>query len=115
MMKHEFIERVNAIRAQKGYSPISDIPADDYKVVEYVYTFHPAFDVPDAKGAIAEVYTIQRAVVNGMFIIRSMIPGAKKAEELDKKMADVRRRIEFQQKELEAIRAELQKIREGEV
>ena len=60
MMLHEFVDKVNAIREGRGLSPITceSVPSEDYAVVEYVYTWHPAFDVPNAKQAIAEVYCV---------------------------------------------------------
>lgn len=114
MMKHEFLERVNNIRAHKGYDPITNISAEDYATVEYVYTWHPAFDVPDAKDAIAEVYTIQCAVCNGMFLIRSMVEGAKQAEMLESRRNELRHQISALQTEMESINAQMRKIRDGE-
>ena len=64
MMKVEFEELV-------GY-PVSN---DDYKVIEYVYTWHPSIDEVHGKQQIATLYKVL-----GMPLIHSMVDEAKEQE-----------------------------------
>lgn len=93
MMKEEFVRELQAIRGD------ATITADDYAIVEYVYTWHPAIADVGGKRQIAEIY-----VHGGMLVIRDMLARAKKAENADGKMREIRRDIAG----MEAKLAELQ-------
>ena len=115
MMKSEFVERVNAIREKRGYKPIAfeDVTPEDYQIIEFVYMYHPAFDVPDAKTAIAEVYTIMRSCVNGMAILRWMLPDAKKAEQIEARRSELRSQIAALNKEMTALNSQMSALKDG--
>lgn len=53
---------------------------ENYKTIEYVYTWHPIIDNVNGKYQIALLY-----IHFGMKFINTMVPLAQKAEELDKK------------------------------
>ena len=69
MSKDEFIKLVGI-----GWDDISD---DDYKVVEYVYSRHPAIN---SKEDIANIWNLP----NGMMIIRDMVETATLYEQVEK-------------------------------
>ena len=55
---------------------IASVSEEDYKVIEKVYTFHPAMKY---KQDIADIYTRF-----GMTVIHDMLPRAEKVEELER-------------------------------
>lgn len=86
MMKEEFEKLVG-----------TEVADSDYKIIEYVYQFHPAITDMNGKKEIAAIYQLS----NGMDIIRSMVPTAEIQAELEKEMriaqqtvADIRKRME---------------------
>lgn len=70
MQKHEFEERIE--------STVSD---EDYKLIEFVYQFHPVIRNVSGKDEVAELYKSF-----GMALFRDMEPRAKKAKEVEEKM-----------------------------
>ena len=98
MTKQEFIAQVQAVTNDAT----SAISAEDYKVVEYVYTWHPAIADVGGKRQIAEIY-----VHGGMLVIRDMLPRAQKAEEYDRKIRAIRKDIAGMEKQVDDLMAEI--------
>lgn len=90
MMKHEFEERLG--------KAVSD---DDYKVIEYIYMYHPVIDNVKGKQQIADLYRI-----GGMGLMSDMLHTAKAAERLE-------RRIRELNQELETVRAHMNELKNG--
>lgn len=88
MLKEEFEEMIG-----------EEVSPDDYKIIEYVYEFHPAISNTDGKKEIAALYQLPNQM--GMGIIRSMVPIAKIQESLEselrsaqQKVNDIKRRMQ---------------------
>ena len=73
MQKHEFEERIE--------STVSD---EDYKLIEFVYQFHPVIRNVSGKDEVAELYKSF-----GMALFRDMEPRAKKAKEVEEKIRKI--------------------------
>lgn len=102
MQKHEFEERIE--------STVSD---EDYKLIEFVYQFHPVIRNVSGKDEVAELYKSF-----GMALFRDMEPRAKKAKEVEEKMTSCRLEIETltellatRKAEMKDLEAELQELR----
>lgn len=85
MMKHEFEERVGG-----------EISDQNYKIIETVYTWHPAINEVVGKDQIATLYE-----TGGMPLIKSMLEAAnimmgleKERQQAMRRMEEIRRRIE---------------------
>lgn len=88
MMKHEFEKRIG-----------KTVSESDYRIIETVYTFHPAIDNVTGKDQIAEIYKIC-----GMRVIRDMLPTAERAQEIESKMADMRMQLCECEREYQALK-----------
>lgn len=97
MTREEFKERLEKIPSK--YHAFS---ADDYAVIEYVYTWHPAIDNMTGKQQIAELYAH-----GGMMIMRDMYARSQKAEEADRKIRAIRADISGMEKMIAEIQAEV--------
>lgn len=64
------------------------VTAEEYKVVEMVYTWHPAIKDTDGKRQIAMLYT-----EFGMTVIKAMLPVAEKMLELDGAKRELRKKM----------------------
>ena len=102
MQKHEFEERIE--------STVSD---EDYKLIEFVYQFHPVIRNVSGKDEVAELYKSF-----GMALFRDMEPRAKKAKEVEEKMTSCSLEIETltellatRKAEMKDLEAELQELR----
>lgn len=102
MQKHEFEERIE--------STVSD---EDYKLIEFVYQFHPVIRNVSGKDEVAELYKSF-----GMALFRDMEPRAKKAKEVEEKMTSCGLEIETltellatRKAEMKDLEAELQELR----
>lgn len=102
MQKHEFEERIE--------STVSD---EDYKLIEFVYQFHPVIRNVSGKDEVAELYKSF-----GMALFRDMEPRAKKTKEVEEKMTSCRLEIEkltellaTRKAEMKDLEAELQELR----
>lgn len=84
MMKCEF----EAIANEK-------VSTEDYKLIEYVYQWHPLIPNSGGKEKIAEIWK-----VGGMGLIRDMIPTAMRAEESESKVRELRSKIYELEREL---------------
>lgn len=100
MMREEFLKRVRAIPGREN-AEISDA---DYARVEYVYMFHPAIPNVGGKDVIAHLYAY-----GGMLVIRDMYARAKKADDAERKIAEIRRDIAGAEKRIAEIMAEVTK------
>lgn len=94
MTQSEFLGRAAAING--GHATITD---EDYKVVEYVYNFHPAINEVVGKDQIAELWAHF-----GMRVIRDMVPTAEKAEKLGAQIRHLRIELDKAREEMEALR-----------
>lgn len=81
MTQSEFIHNCELMTDTKNVT----ISSEDYKVIELVYTFHPAISEVRGKEQIALLYT-----TFGMTVINDMKPRALKARELESKIAKAR-------------------------
>lgn len=81
---------------------IEEPSAEDYKIVEQVYTWHPAIADVGGKRQIAEIY-----VHGGMLVIRDMLPRAQKAEEYDRKIRAIRKDISGMEQQVRDLMAEI--------
>lgn len=90
MLKEEF-----AARTDRTFS------SEDYRIIEFVYMYHPAFNGMDAKDAIADLFTAY-----GMRIIYDMVPAAKKGKMLEEK-------IQVCSQELFKLRTEYDELKSG--
>lgn len=102
MRKHELEERIEGT--------VSD---EDYKLIEFVYQFHPLIRNVSGKDEVAELYKSF-----GMALFRDMEPRAKKAKEVEEKMTSCRHEIETltellvtRKVEMKELEAELQELR----
>ena len=78
-----------------------DVTSEDYKIIEEVYTWHPAIDGRNGKRQIADLY-----LNVGMRIIRDMLPTAEKAKTLSEE-------IRVQRAKLSELEHEYTKLRAG--
>lgn len=97
MTREEFKERVEKIP-----SKYHDFSQDDYALIEYVYTWHPAIDNYGGKDQIAEIYAH-----GGMMVIRDMYARAQKAEEAERKIHAIRKDIAGMEKMIAELMAEI--------
>lgn len=81
MTQSEFIHNCELMTEHENVT----ISSEDYKVIELVYTFHPAISEVRGKEQIALLYT-----TFGMTVINDMKPRALKARELESKIAKAR-------------------------
>ena len=89
MTKQEFEERVGA-----------EISDSEYKVIETVYTWHPAISEVGGKDQIATLYK-----TGGMPLIKSMLEAASIMMDLEKERQQAMRRLEEILKRIKAVTA----------
>lgn len=69
MTKQEFLDRVQAVFESEGIKGVkAGISDNDYRSVEFVYTWHPAISEVNGKEQIAKIY-----VDFGMSVISDMV------------------------------------------
>lgn len=68
MNREEFESRITASKPTE----------EEFKIIEFVYNYHPSISDVDGKKQIADLYS-----AFGMRLIRDMLPTAKKAEALE--------------------------------
>lgn len=102
MQKAEFEERIEG--------QVSD---EDYKLIEFVYQWHPVIRNVSGKDEAAELYKSF-----GMALFRDMEPRAKKAKEVEEQMTSCRLEIETltellaaRKEEMKDLEAKLQELR----
>lgn len=79
MTKQEFESRLEDGKAVSG---------EQYRVIEYVYMYHPAIDAVRGKDQIASLYNMF-----GMAVIKDMYPRAAKAEKVEKALGAARSKV----------------------
>mgnify|MGYP001072522561 CR=1 FL=1 len=77
MTKQEFESRIGAT-----------VSESDYRIIETVYTFHPAIDNVMGKDQIATIYK-----TCGMTVIYDMVARAEKAQNLEREMSEARQQL----------------------
>ena len=93
MMKAEFENLIGA-----------EICAEDYAIVEYVYTWHPSIPNVGGKQRIAELWKI-----GGLGLIRSMQDTAKWAESIETQIDNKRSIVSKPNREIADLQAQLDK------
>lgn len=86
MTKQEFESRLEAGKTVTG---------GQYKIIEYVYMYHPAIDEVHGKDQIASLYNMF-----GMTVINDMMPRARRMEQLEKDLSDIKERLDEIKKRL---------------
>lgn len=64
------------------------VTREQYKVIEYVYMYHPAIDAVRGKDQIASLYNMF-----GMAVINDMYPRAARAEKVEKALIAARSEV----------------------
>lgn len=78
----------------------TDAPTlEEYKVIETVYTFHPAFDVDSPKVKVAALYDLM-----GFGIFREMLPMANEAEDIQSEIHSRQADLNDAKRKLETFR-----------
>ena len=102
MQKAEFEERIEG--------QVSD---EDYKLIEFVYQFHPVIRNVSGKDEVAELYKSF-----GMALFRDMEPIAKKTKEVEEQMTSCRLEIKTltellaaRKEEMKDLEAKFQELR----
>ena len=95
MMKNEFIERVKQING--GIYP--ELTDKDWEIIEKVYTYHPAINEVAGKDQIAYLY-----FHFGMRVIKDMYSTAEAAEELEKRILNLRTELEIVTREYDKLK-----------
>lgn len=89
------------IAVERGFDFGGKITDEDYKAIEFVYTFHPAIDECDGKKQIVDL------VGNfGMRIVFDMLPTARKARGIEAAIASTR-------EQLDKLSGQLEDLKEG--
>lgn len=91
MTKQEFESRLGG----------NTVTEEEYKKIEYVYTYYPAIGSVCGKDQIASLYAML-----GMTVINDMYPRAAKAEQLEKDIIAA-------QAHLSRLKIELEKLKKG--
>ncbi|MBQ6503200.1 MAG: hypothetical protein IJI57_04735 [Flexilinea sp.] len=77
-----------------------EVANSDYKLIDYVYTWHPCISDTEGKKQITDLYRI-----GGMSIIKSMVEVAKKVQIIESKMNILRIEMRKLETERENLRA----------
>lgn len=85
MMKEEFEQRIGR-----------EVSAEEYEMIEYVYTWHPLINAVYGKDQIAAIYNMP----GGAVFVGHMLPVARKAEQYQRQIDAKRAEVERAQKEL---------------
>ena len=80
---------------------IAGATQEDYKLIEKVYTFHPAFSVNDAKMRAAKMYK-----TFGVVIFEDMHERAVRIEDAEKRLNDKKTEMENLVLEIERLKEE---------
>lgn len=97
MMKDEFMQHL------REYNPnAEEISAEDYAIVEFVYTWHPAIPNYGGKDTIAHLYHLC-----GIGLISDMMNTARKEEQKDAERCRIRRDISVYQEAIARLEEQL--------
>ena len=77
-----------------------EVSISDYKLIEYVYTWHPCISDDDGKKQMADLYKI-----GGMCIIKAMVDVAKKAQYIENEIRKLRAEMRKLEQERENLRS----------
>ena len=94
MNREEFVAQVAKIAKN-----VKEPTAEEYKLIEYVYTWYPTVSETTGKAQVAWLY-----VNLGMPIFRDMEKKAKQAEELDSELRMARTRMERAQEMIDKLK-----------
>ena len=94
MMREEFDRKLEEIR---GIS--SHISEEDYKLIEYIYTFHPCVSETDGKRQVALLYH-----EFGMQIFKDMLTTATRNQLLEAEIIKTRQKLQKLLDEADALR-----------
>ena len=89
MMQSEFEELIGG-----------HIGSEDYRVVEFVYMYHPAIHEVKGKQQIADIYKI-----GGMAVIKGMVEIAKVGKTNEEKIIRLQKEVEELKKQREALKS----------
>ena len=92
MTKQEFESRLDDGKTVTG---------GQYKVIEYVYMYHPAIDAVHGKDQIAYLYN-----KFGMTVINDMLSRARRGEQLEKDLLEARKRLDDIKREISILKGE---------
>lgn len=98
MMKEEFMREIHAIPGHENDA----VMQEEYTIVEYVYTWHPAIPDVGGKKAIAALYAN-----GGILVMRDMYARAKIAEEADARIRAIRKDIQGMEQRIREIQMEV--------
>lgn len=96
MTREEFEKSCIEVKPQDNKRPTES----EYKLIEYVYTFHPSISAVEGKKQIAYLY-----MNFGMSIIRDMKPRADLMRKKERELRDARFAFEEIQDQIAEIRA----------
>lgn len=99
MTRKEFEAHVAKVLPEGKTAP--ELTDAEYKLIEYVYNFHPAISETDEKKQIAELY-----VKFGMCLINDMKPRATLMEQKERELREATAA-------LDKVREEIREIRRG--
>ena len=95
MTKNEFMSRITLLGSEK---PVTD---DEFKIIDFVYTFHPAISETEGKEQVAWLF-----INLGMRVFNDMTETAKRAEEIETKISSLKG-------EMESYKAEYSQLKRG--
>lgn len=102
MTKAEFLDRVKAVLESENMKDVkAGISDNDYKSVEFVYTWHPAISKVNGKEQIARIY-----VDFGMSVISDMIPRSRLMRERETEFMRI-------QSSLSELKGEIEDLKRG--
>lgn len=102
MTKAEFLDRVKAVLESENIKDVkAGISDNDYKSVEFVYTWHPAISEVNGKEQIARIY-----VDFGMSVISDMIPRSRLMRERETEFMRI-------QSSLNELKGEIEDLKKG--
>ena len=96
MTREEFEKKVVDIAGCKAFGGLTD---DEYRDIEYVYTWYPAISETKGKEQIAWLY-----INFGMCVIRDMYETASLAEDLDDDLKEAERKVNSIKNRIERLR-----------
>lgn len=100
MTKAEFLDRVKAVLESEDIKDVkAGISDNDYKTVEFVYTWHPAISEVNGKEQIAKLY-----VDFGMSVISDMVARSRLMSEKESEFLRIQSSLNELKGEMEAIR-----------
>ena len=94
MVREEFEAKVKEVGGNT-----KNLSNENYKIIEYVYNFHPAVSETDGKRQVALLYS-----TFGITPFFDMLYRAKKAEEVEQRMRSARLEIEKAKEEYEVLK-----------